>query len=300
MSTQSTAEESPNALGAYLSKIGDIPVLTLPEEQALGLKAIAGCTISRQKLVTHNLKYVVHLAKRVALPSDPVFLDLIASGNVGLVKVAGSYDPKTQDIKLIGYAHYPILHSMHQFLAKETHSLSAPTHRVFQSRKLSKTLNQLREQTSSNPSDEDLSQYTGISLRDINSTRSLHQPAVSLDAPLGEDGGTNHERIGLTVDTTDADSSLEQVHLNAALDDIPTRTAYIIRARFGLDGKGGRTLEEIGTELGLTRERVRQIQDRALRTLKLKLSTQTTQFVQEPKKEVPLPTHPSIKARATA
>ena len=254
-------------LQIYLQEIGKTPLLTIEEEIQLAKRIRKGDKSARDHMIKANLRLVVKIAmdyKDFGLP----LLDLISEGNIGLVKAVERFDP-CKGGKLSTYAAWRIKQSIKRALANQSKTIRLPVHLVDKISKMRKTAMVLSEGLGRDPTDEELAMELQIPTSKVAHLKSVSVRPASLDAPVGEDGdsSTFGEIVGDENATSPYDN-LRDKNMNADLhsmvDSLDKREADIIRMRFGLDGHGEQTLEEVGRRFNVTRERIRQLEDIAL------------------------------------
>ncbi|MBA3444463.1 MAG: sigma-70 family RNA polymerase sigma factor [Gemmatimonadales bacterium] len=264
------ADEGRESLDFYLKDISRIPLLTVQEETALARRAIKGDVEAQEKLARHNVRFVVSVAKKFQNRGVPL-MDLIGEGNVGLMTAARKFDPD-RGVKFISYAVWWIRQAIQAAIARHGRPVRLPLNRTADLSRLGRVTTLLTEQLGRVPTTEELVKATGLTPEAVRSLGALHVEALRLDQPMreGEDRGRLDRFIPLTQDGTDASTlaSSRTDDLEAALAALPPRDAKVLRLYFGLDDGNSRTLEEIGRMMGVTRERIRQLRDRALRQLK--------------------------------
>ena len=260
----------------YLRDIGEIPLLTRDEEIALAKKIRKGDANARRQMIRANLRLVVSIAKRYVNMGLP-FLDLIEEGNIGLMKSVEKYDLRS-GCKLSTYASWWIKQAIMRALANQGKTIRIPVYMV---EKIT-TLNRIeREMTLSNgkkPSDEELAKGLGISAKKVKEIRAIVKNPTSLYSTLDEEGVSQLIDV---IEDMDAVSSLTKAHETMTKEDVVElleflneREAQVLILRFGLLDHNAKTLDEIGKEFGITRERVRQIIEGAINKLKKVLTHQ--------------------------
>jgi RNA polymerase primary sigma factor len=258
-----------DSLGAYLKKISNIPVLSREEEVELARKVLEDDQDAFQKLISHNLKYVVSVANRYKGCGLPL-LDIINEGNIGLIQAARRFDPE-RGVKFITYAVWWIRQSIMHALAEQSGTVRLPVKQAGLLYKVARKYNELQKELHRDPTNEELAESLDIPLADLESILRVYRTHLSLDAPVREDEDTSYLDI---LEATDSPSVEEQIIQNALarevdklLHDLPPREEKILRLRFGFD-TSPQTLEEIGGEMKLSRERIRQIEKKAKSRLK--------------------------------
>ena len=258
------------AIKLYLREIGQVRLLSPAEEVDLAAKIKKGDKKAREQMIKANLRLVVKIARDyegIGLP----LLDLISEGNIGLMKAVERFDP-AKGGKLSTYGSWWIKQSIKRALANQSKTIRLPVHLVDKISKMRRTAMKLQEILGREPSDEEIADELGISTLRVSQMRTAAIRPASLDAPIGDEDSNNFAEV---VQDENADSPYQQLEektvtkmLQEMVKTLEPREATILSARFGLDGGSERTLEEVGEKFGVTRERVRQIQNIALRKLR--------------------------------
>ena len=258
-----------HALEKYLQDIAHEDLISVDEEVALAQRIRQGDQAALRKLVNANLRFVVSVAKQYQNQGLDL-LDLIQEGNVGLTKAAQKFD-ETRGFKFISYAVWWIRQSILQALAEQSRIVRLPLNQVGSLNKIGKALNKFEQENERRPSVEELANQLDVTPEKISDTLKVSGRPVSMDAPFAEGEDNTLLDVMSNDDTPDTDYKLNQESLSQevdrALSSLSERERDILKMFFGI-GCSERTLEEIGTEFGLTRERVRQIKEKALRKLK--------------------------------
>lgn len=269
ISKQITNRES-QSLDKYLQEIGKVDLITSEVEVDLAKRIREGDQIALEKLTKANLRFVVSVAKQYQ-NNGLTLGDLINEGNLGLIKAAKRFD-ETRGFKFISYAVWWIRQSIMQALAEQSRIVRLPLNRVGSLNKISKTFSDLEQRFQREPSADELAEVMGLSLEEISSTMKVGGRHVSINAPFvqGEDGSLldvleNSEEV--TPDSALMTKSL-QMEIARALSTLTVRESDVISYYFGLNGYNALTLEEIGEKFKLTRERVRQIKEKATTRLR--------------------------------
>src|SRR6184192_534150 len=264
------AEDSDTGIKIYLREIGQIPLLTPEQEIELAAKIKKGDREARALMIRSNLRLVVKIAHDYANLGLPL-LDLISEGNIGLMKAVERFDP-AKGGKLSTYAAWWIKQSIKRALANQSKTIRLPVHLVDKISKMRRTAMRLQEEFGREPTDEELAEELGISAARVGQMRTAAIRPASLDAPIGDDDSNNFSEV---VQDENADTPYEHLEektvtkmLQEMVKTLDIREATILRYRFGLDGGSEKTLEEVGERFGVTRERVRQIQNIALNKLR--------------------------------
>ncbi len=269
ISKQITNRES-QSLDKYLQEIGKVDLLTPDEEVILAQKIRDGDQLSLERLTKANLRFVVSVAKQYQNQGLSLG-DLINEGNLGLIKAAQRFD-ETRGFKFISYAVWWIRQSILQALAEQSRIVRLPLNRVGSLNKISKTFSELEQKFEREPSPEELAEVLEISANEVVDTMKISGRHVSVDAPFVQ----GEENSLLDVLENDTEIRPDQELMNdslrrevlRALSTLTTREAEVIMFYFGLDSNQAMTLEEIGEKFNLTRERVRQIKEKAIRRLR--------------------------------
>jgi RNA polymerase primary sigma factor len=266
--------ESDTGLSRYLREIGRIPLLTPEQEVELAARIKSGDAAAREQMINSNLRLVVTIAHDYANFGLPL-LDLISEGNIGLTKAVERFDP-AKGAKLSTYAMWWIKQSIKRALANQSKMIRLPVHLVDKIAKVRRVALQVSEELGREPTDDELGQEIGIAGGKVARLKSLSIRPASLDAPVGENNPTE---LGGLVRDDEARSPFELLRdknlrgevegLIAVLDG---REQKIISQRFGLDGGKPKTLEDVGKNFGVTRERIRQLQNIALAKLRRALT----------------------------
>jgi RNA polymerase primary sigma factor len=268
--SEHTAYSADTALKLYLREIGKVKLLSTDDEVELAARIKKGDRKARDQMIKANLRLVVKIARDYEGLGLPL-LDLISEGNIGLMKAVERFDP-AKGGKLSTYGSWWIKQSMKRALANQSKTIRLPVHMVDKISKMNRAARRLQELLGREPSDEELADDLGIKPARVAMMRMAATRPTSLDAPVGDaDNGTFAE----VVRDENADDPFEELQakgVTGMLKDLVTnltnREANILRARYGLDGGRMKTLEEIGAEWGITRERARQVQNNALRKLR--------------------------------
>ncbi len=254
----------------YLKEIGKVPLLSTKEETALAEKMEEGDKEAQRQLAEANLRLVVSIAKRY-VGRGMLFLDLIQEGNLGLIKAVEKFDYK-KGYKFSTYATWWIRQSITRAIADQARTIRIPVHMVETINKLLRVTRQLLQEYGREPTHEELSKELGISVERVREIQKIAQDPVSLETPIGEEEDSHlGDFIQDDSSPAPADSAtymLLREQLKAVLDTLAPREARVLKLRFGLDDGRMRTLEEVGKEFNVTRERIRQIEAKALRKLR--------------------------------
>jgi RNA polymerase primary sigma factor len=264
------ADDSETGIKIYLQEISGTPLLTLQEEIELAARIKEGDQKARAWMIKANLRLVVKIAHDYSNFGLP-FLDLISEGNIGLIKAVERFDPGKGG-KLSTYSAWWIKQSIKRALANQSKTIRLPVHLVDKILKMRRVSLQMSEELGREPTDEEFAEEIGISSAKLSQLKTVSIRPASLDAPIGDDDSTE---FGEIVGDEDAQTPFELFRdknmrdelseLLAVLDD---REREIILKRYGLDGGKPKTLEEVGKKFGVTRERIRQLQNIALAKLR--------------------------------
>src|SRR2546430_9213195 len=266
--------ESDTGLDRYLREIGRIPLLTPQQEIELAKKIKNGDAEARERMINSNLRLVVTIARDYANLGLPL-LDLISEGNIGLTKAVGRFDP-TKGAKLSTYAAWWIKQSIKRAMANQSKTIRLPMHLVDKNAKVRRVSLQMSDELGREPTDEELGEEVGIASGKVAQLKSLGIRPTSLDAAIGDDDSTE---FGEMIGDEDAETPFELLRdknllreMDGLLEVLDQREKRIISQRFGLSGGKPKTLEDIGKNFGVTRERIRQLQNIALAKLRRALS----------------------------
>jgi RNA polymerase primary sigma factor len=269
-----SGEEQESGLRMYLREIGQVPLLTPEQELSLARRVRLGDPEARAHMIRANLRLVVKIAHDYGSFGLPM-ADLISEGNIGLIKAVERFDPG-KGSKLSTYAAWWIKQSIKRALANQSKTIRLPVHMVDKIAKLRRLAAGMSEELGREPTDAELAEEVGISVGKLAQLRTVSLKPASLDAPVSEEDG---KELGETVSDLEAQSPLEQLSDSNLLDELAEvlgvldqRERRIISARFGLEGESPKTLETVGRKFGVTRERIRQLQNGALKKLKRALA----------------------------
>ncbi len=255
----------------YLKDIGKVPLLSADEEIELAKKILEGDMEAKARLCQANLRLVVSIAKRWANTNSLSFLDLIQEGNMGLLRAVEKFD-HTKGFRFSTYATWWIKQAITRAIADQSRTIRLPVHMVETINRYSRTVRQLTQQLSREPSLEEIAEAMGISEAKVIEIKKSALDPISLETPIGEE---EDSKMSDFIEDESAKSPMEVAsqkllheQLLAVIDTLTPREQQVIRERYGLiDGKS-KTLEEVGREFSVTRERIRQIEAKALRKLK--------------------------------
>ena len=268
--SQSDFKGVKDSLHRYLEDVASSQPLSAAEEVSLAQRIKKGDLEARAKLVEANLRFVITVAREYQNQGVPL-VDLISAGNIGLIVAAERFD-ETKGFKFISYAVWWIRQSILQTLAEQSRVVRLPLNRVDLLRRIARYTNSKQQETSSKPQEEEIAEELGITVEQVVDTLSTGQRVLSLDATFGDDD--ENSLLEIVADDNQAPpdemmlkNSLDY-EIHAALDTLDDREKEVIKLYFGLSGEPEMTLEEIGLQFHLTRERVRQIKEKALRKLR--------------------------------
>ncbi|NLO82689.1 MAG: RNA polymerase sigma factor RpoD [Clostridiales bacterium] len=254
----------------YLKEIGKVPLLTAEEEIELAKRMEQGDEEAKRKLAEANLRLVVSIAKRY-VGRGMLFLDLIQEGNLGLIKAVEKFDYR-KGYKFSTYATWWIRQAITRAIADQARTIRIPVHMVETINKLIRVSRQLLQEYGREPQPEEIAKEMGISEEKVREIMKIAQEPISLETPIGEEEDSH---LGDFIPDEDAPAPAEAAAFNLlkeqlmeVLDTLTPREEKVLRLRFGLDDGRARTLEEVGREFNVTRERIRQIEAKALRKLR--------------------------------
>ena len=257
----------------YLREIGRIKLLSTAEEIELARKIMAGGSAgdrAKRKLVQANLRLVVSIAKKY-VGRGMLFLDLIQEGNLGLIRAAEKFDHE-RGFKFSTYATWWIRQAITRAIADQARTIRIPVHMVETINKLKKVTRRLAQERSRKPTEEELAVEMGVSISKLRDIVKIAQEPLSLETPIGKE---EDSRLGDFIEDTGADAPIKTVASELLKEDLAevlctlsARERDVLRLRFGMDDGRQRTLEEVGQLFGVTRERIRQIEAKALRKLR--------------------------------
>lgn len=254
----------------YLKEIGKVSLLTADEERELAIRMEQGDEEAKKKLCESNLRLVVSIAKRY-LNRGLSFLDLIQEGNLGLIKAVDKFD-YTKGYKFSTYATWWIRQAITRSIADQARTIRIPVHMVETINKLIRISRQLLQEYGREPTSEEIAKEMGITVEKVREIKKISQDPVSLETPIGEEEDSHlgdfipDDDVPAPVDA--AAYSMLKEQLMEMLDTLSDREKKVLMLRFGLEDGRPRTLEEVGKEFNVTRERIRQIEAKALRKLR--------------------------------
>jgi RNA polymerase primary sigma factor len=269
------AHDADTTFKLYLREIGQVELLTPAEEIQLAARIKQGDKKARERMIKANLRLVVKIARDyegIGLP----LLDLISEGNIGLMKAIERFDP-AKGGKLSTYGSWWIKQSIKRALANQSKTIRLPVHMVDKVAKMRRAALSLREELGREPTDEELGEELGVTARRVAQMRLAAMQPASLDAPMREDDSEGFGEVVKDEKARTPYDHLEAKTVTAMLwemvNALDPREKAILRARFGLDGEPEQTLEEVGRKFGVTRERIRQLQNLALSRLRKMIET---------------------------
>ncbi len=267
-------EDTDTGFQLYLREIARFPLLTIEEEVKLAKKIKRGDLKARAHMVRANLRLVVKIARDYQGLGLPL-LDLISEGNIGLMKAVERFDPKKGG-KLSTYAAWWIKQSIKRALANQSKTIRLPVHLVDKISKIRRVAVQMSEELGREPTDDELAEEIGMLASKVSQLKTAAIRPASLDAPIGDDDSTEFGEIVGDEEAQDPFELLRDKDLRDEVGDLlevlDERERKIINSRFGLDGSLPKTLEEVGEKFGVTRERIRQLQNIALQKMRRALN----------------------------
>lgn len=282
-----TLVEAKSALTLYMRDAVEVPLLTIEEENALAARIKNGDMAAREHMIRANLRLVVKIARDYDGFGLPL-LDLINEGNIGLMKGVERFDP-AKGGKLSTYASWWIKQSIKRALANQSKTIRLPVHLVDKVTRMKRVAHQLQELLGREATDEEIAEEMEVPVKKVRFWQRAAQKTASLDAPLGDEDSS---RLGDVVPDTESHDPYGQLEektthrmVGQFLGILDSRELSILRQRFGLDGQKEKTLDEIGQGFGVTRERIRQLQNIAL--AKLRERIEKHESVREPSESAP-------------
>lgn len=254
----------------YLREIGTVKLLSAEEEIELAKAMENGDEQAKQKMINANLRLVVSIAKKY-IGQGMLFLDLIQEGNAGLIRAAEKFDYR-KGFKFSTYATWWIKQGVTRAIADQSRTIRVPVHMVETIYKYKKTSRMLMQKLGRQPTEEEVSVETGIPLENIVAIRKYSQLPISLETPIGQEEGSElgnfvEDKNSITPDKRTEKNMMRESILKS-MDNLNEREQMILKLRFGIDDGRQRTLEEVGKVYGVTRERIRQIEEKALQKMR--------------------------------
>jgi RNA polymerase primary sigma factor len=273
--TDAIAANDHSAFRLYVREVGQSRLITPQEERELARRIKKGDAEAREEMIKANLRLVVKIARDYEGLGVPL-LDLISEGNIGLMKAVERFDPD-KGAKFSTYGSFWIKQAIRRALDNQAKTIRLPSHVVERLGIIQRAVTKLSEELGREPSDEELAEETGLSERKVKQYRRASAAPTSLDAPVGDPSDSNQiadivadEKASLPSDELSANMDLDL--MNEMLGSLNEREVNILRRRYGLDGEQEKTLEQIGEDYGLTRERIRQIENAALQKLRKRMA----------------------------
>lgn len=263
-----------DSIQMYLKEIGRIPLLKFEEEKELGRRIEKGEQDAKRKLLQANLRLVVSIAKKyVGRSPHLTLLDLIQEGNIGLFRAVDKFDYK-RGYKFSTYATWWVRQAITRALADQARTIRIPVHMVETMSKYGQVRRRLNQELGREPLAEEIASEMGLEIEKIHLVQKISQDTISLETPVGEEGEESTLSEFIPDETVKLPSDMASLHLlqdqiKEILRDLSLREQKILRLRFGLDDGVVRTLEEVGKEFGVTRERIRQIEFKALEKIRI-------------------------------
>ena len=255
----------------YLKDIGQVQLLTPEQEVELAKKILEGDERAKKELSERNLKLVVSIAKKYVNRSSMQFLDLIQEGNLGLLKAVEKFD-HTKGFRFSTYATWWIRQSITRAIADQARTIRIPVHMVETIHRLSRVSKQLMQELGRDPSNAEIAERMGLTESRVVEIQKIAQDPVSLESPVGEEDESRIsdfiEDESIKSPTDNAAQDILKTQLLQVIETLTPREQKVIRLRYGIDDSHPRTLEEVGKEFNVTRERIRQIEAKALRKLR--------------------------------
>lgn len=266
----SVSAEEQSALDQYLRDVSRHELITPEREKVLGARARMGDEEAIQELARANLRFVISVAKKYQNRGVSL-TDLIQEGNVGLVTAARKFDPD-QGVKFISYAVWWIRQAILASLANQGRAVRVPLNRASDLARIFREKERLKQELKREPTAEELSVATSLTPELVESLQTLNAAEIRLDAPIGDSEDSQLVERFISEEAAEPEAEVEgrllSETISQALSTLEPRDAKVLRLYFGLEGEREHTLEEIGNMLGVTRERIRQLRDRALRRLR--------------------------------
>lgn len=261
----------PDAVKAYMNSISKLPMLTTEQEQLLGEKILQGDKDAKRQLIEGNLRLVVSIAKRYLYRTQIPFLDLIQEGNMGLMRAVDKWD-YTMGFKFSTYATYWIKQAISRVVVEQSRAIRIPVHVIEQLSKMSHVTNELFQELRREPTIAEIAARMEIEEKKVKELQTIVKDPVSIDQKINDEDDVT---IGDLVADDSIDSPIDNIHqqevarkVKNVLSTLEEREADVIARRFGIGYRKAQTLEDIGLAYGLSKERIRQIEEKAMRKLR--------------------------------
>lgn len=273
---QDDLQKNLDATQLYLSEIGYSPLLTAEEEVYFSRKALKGCEKSRNRMIESNLRLVVKISRRYN-NRGLALLDLIEEGNLGLIRAVEKFDPE-RGFRFSTYATWWIRQTIERAIMNQTRTIRLPIHVVKELNVYLRTARELAQKLDHEPTAEEIAERLNVPSADVSRMLKLNEKITSVDTPIGGDNDKALLDVLTDEDMNTPDSQVQDEDISKSvvkwLNELNSKQREVLARRFGLLGYEPATLEDVGAEIGLTRERVRQIQVEALKRLREMLSSQ--------------------------
>ncbi|MCH1925480.1 RNA polymerase sigma factor RpoS [Shewanella sp. C32] len=273
---QDDLQKNLDATQLYLSEIGFSPLLTAEEEVYFSRKALKGCEKSRNRMIESNLRLVVKISRRYN-NRGLALLDLIEEGNLGLIRAVEKFDPE-RGFRFSTYATWWIRQTIERAIMNQTRTIRLPIHVVKELNVYLRTARELAQKLDHEPTAEEIAERLNVASADVSRMLKLNEKITSVDTPIGGDNDKALLDVLTDEDMNTPDSQVQDEDISKSvvkwLNELNSKQREVLARRFGLLGYEPATLEDVGAEIGLTRERVRQIQVEALKRLREMLSSQ--------------------------